>query len=442
MNDNSAFIEPDEALTPLNSLEFTENVGDNCLLQLYLSVFYTGYPLFLIAILWFILLGLFLLLLCVYVCCCRRRHYGYPKFACGLNLSVFFLLLFTIAAACSTVESTCCKTKSSVLFVFLKKSSCLVATKNVGVNHIFLPRQLQTDIDNVNGMITTAATTLERTTKNNKDDISRYLDVVRRVLIAVALVMLFLNNGGSIVSIIGPHFLIYFLVFFSWIFIAFTFFMSGIFLALHNATGDTCAAMHEWVDNPTAHTALDQIIPCMDPATSQEARSQSREVTIQMVQLVNGIIANVSNRKFPNAAQMAPLFCNPYNPDRTYKRMCPAGEVDLNNATQLKMAYINYECCLTPSLYDVVSRAVNLSYGLHHYGPFLSDLADCTFLRDTFTTIYDRHCPGLREDSQWVYIGLFILSTGLFLSMLSWVPVVREIRLKPVHATSAQVSAE
>ncbi|GER44099.1 cardiolipin synthase [Striga asiatica] len=417
------------------------------------SVFYTGYPLFLTATLWFILFGIFLLLACMYVCCCRRRRYGYSKFAYALSL--IFLSLFTIAAIIGSAvlytgqgkfhEST----KSTLDFVLQQADSTvenlqnvsgyLTAAKNVRVNHVFLPRQVQTNIDNVNGMITTAANTLESATKNNKDDIFRYLDAVSLVLIVVAAVMLGLDLLGFLLSITGLQFLVYFLVFFGWILVAITFFLCGIFLVLHNATGDTCVAMHEWVDNPTAHTALDRIIPCVDPTTSQEARSQSKEVTIQMVQLVNGIITNVSNRNFPpnsgplyynQSGPLVPLLCNPYN-------LCPAGEVDLNNATQV---YRNYECrvsqsniCttvgrLTPSLYDEVGRALNVSYGLYHYGPFLSDLADCTFVRDTFTAIYERHCPGLRRYSQWVYIGLVMVSTAVLLSLIFWVVYARERR--------------
>lgn len=108
--------------------------------------------------------------------------------------------------------------------------------------------------------------------------------------------------------------------------------------------GDTCVAMNDWVNNPTANTALDQIIPCVDKATAQQALSESKEVTFQMVQLVNGIIGNISNRNLPpNAAPLyynqsgplVPLLCNPYNPDKTDHKICSPGEVGLANATQV-----------------------------------------------------------------------------------------------------------
>ena len=108
--------------------------------------------------------------------------------------------------------------------------------------------------------------------------------------------------------------------------------------------GDTCVAMNEWVVNPTAHTALDKIIPCVDTATAEQARSQSKEVTFQVVQVVNGFIANVSNVNLPPIAgplsynqsgPLVPLLCNPYNPDKTDRKACIPGEVGFTNATQV-----------------------------------------------------------------------------------------------------------
>lgn len=101
--------------------------------------------------------------------------------------------------------------------------------------------------------------------------------------------------------------------------------------------------MDQWVQNPTAHTALDNILPCMDNATAQETLLRSKEVTSQLVNVVNQVITNVSNINFaPNftplfynqSGPLMPTLCNPYNPDLT-NRVCASGEVDLNNATEV-----------------------------------------------------------------------------------------------------------
>lgn len=118
-------------------------------------------------------------------------------------------------------------------------------------------------------------------------------------------------------------------------------------LPLHictSAVADTCVAMDEWVQNPTAHTALDEILPCVDNTTAQQTLLQSRDVTRQLVVLVDRIISNVSNRDFPPQAgplyynqsgPLMPVLCNPYNPDLTI-RPCAAGEVSLDNASEVR----------------------------------------------------------------------------------------------------------
>lgn len=101
--------------------------------------------------------------------------------------------------------------------------------------------------------------------------------------------------------------------------------------------------MDEWVQNPTAHTALDDIIPCVDNATAQETLLRTKDTTYQLVNVVHGVIANISNRNFPPQAQplyynqsgpLVPNLCNPFNADLTYRK-CAPGEVDFNNASQV-----------------------------------------------------------------------------------------------------------
>lgn len=102
--------------------------------------------------------------------------------------------------------------------------------------------------------------------------------------------------------------------------------------------------MDEWVKNPTAHTALDDILPCVDNATAQETLKQTKTVTNQLVSVVDRIIINVVNRNFPPQAgivyynqsgPLLPVLCNPFNSDLT-NRQCVAGEVDFSNATEVR----------------------------------------------------------------------------------------------------------
>ncbi|GJW67664.1 reverse transcriptase domain-containing protein [Tanacetum coccineum] len=83
---------------------------------------------------------------------------------------------------------------------------------------------------------------------------------------------------------------------FGWILVIGTFVLCGVFLVLHNVTADTCVSMNQWVENPTSHTALDDILPCVDNATALETSMRSREVTSQLVNVINQVYEETKGR--------------------------------------------------------------------------------------------------------------------------------------------------
>lgn len=423
------------------------------------SVAFTAVPLFVVAAFWFVVFGicLFFILLCC--CCCRREPYGYSRLAYALSL--IFLIFFTVAAIAGCVVLYTGQGKfhgkttntlgyvvnqADVIVVNLKNiSGYLSAAKQIGVDSVFLSSDVTAKIDNLETKINSSASTLAKTTKDNSENIQNALDSVTLALVIVAAVMLFLVFLGFLFSIFGLRGLVYFLVIIGWILVAGTFILCGIFLLLHNVVADTCVAMDEWVKYPMAQTALDDILPCVDNATAQETLLRTKDVSYQLVNVVNGIIRNVSNVNVPpnfgplyfnQSGPLMPVLCNPLNSDFT-DRQCAPGEVDYTNSTQV---WKNYVCkasasgiCttpgrVTPSIYNQMTAAVNVSYGLYHYGPFLVNLEDCTFARDTFTSISGVYCPGLRRYSQWIYIGLVMVSAAVMLSLIFWVIYARERR--------------
>lgn len=108
---------------------------------------------------------------------------------------------------------------------------------------------------------------------------------------------------------------------------------------------DTCVSMDQWVENPTAHSALSEVLPCVDNATANDILSISKHVTFLMVGIVNQFITNVANNDVPpnagpfyynQSGPLVPILCNPLNFDNTDRR-CTAGEMDLSNATQVNL---------------------------------------------------------------------------------------------------------
>lgn len=127
-----------------------------------------------------------------------------------------------------------------------------------------------------------------------------------------------------------------------------------------SAAGDTCVAMEEWVENPSSHTAMDEILPCVDSATIQETLTRSKEVTYQLVEVVNQVITNVSNINFsPNfptmyfnqSGALVPILCNPFHSDLT-DRACSSGEANLGNATGVTI--YSSSVTLTLTIYQLI----------------------------------------------------------------------------------------
>ncbi|XP_019437766.1 PREDICTED: uncharacterized protein LOC109343762 isoform X1 [Lupinus angustifolius] len=432
------------------------NISDH---HYWASVAYTAVPLFSFAAVWFFGFGLSLLLIIICYCCRDRETYVHSR-AC-YTVSLILLILFAFAAmigcavlyigqgsfhhSTTTTLHYVVDQADSTVDKLRNVSDFLAQAKQVGIDRVFLPANVQSDIDEVETKINTSATTLADQTKENSNNIQDLLDSVKVALIIIAAVMLVLTFLGFLFSIFGIQLLVYILIIAGWVLVTGTFILCGLFLLLHNVTEDTCVAMGEWIQFPTANTALDDILPCVDNATAQETLLRSKEVTSELVNLVNQVITNVSNINFaPNftplyynqSGPLMPLLCNPFHPDMT-DRQCDAGEVGLSNATQV---YGNFACqvspseiCmtqgrLTPTFYNQISAAINSGDALYNYAPSLLDLLDCTFVRETFSDITRDHCPGLQRYSGWIYTGLLIVSFAVMFSLIFWIVYGREKR--------------
>ncbi|KAL4566881.1 hypothetical protein LXL04_031007 [Taraxacum kok-saghyz] len=389
----------------------------------------------------------------------------------------------------------------------------LDTAKGIGVDQVSLPPNIKNNIDRVDKMINKAATDLDSETKKNEDDIQHVLNSVRLALIIITAVMLVVALLGFFICLKIPiykdlNFILLtkplmFLsvccsvlytrhavsclhisgirldsrnshVYLMWHIshpsqVRFNFQQSPliqqnyktitILLLLRSVMGDTCVAMDEWVQNPTAHTALDEILPCVDNATAQETMTQSKDVTFQLVDMVNKIIFNVANidpPPFPGvlgynqSGPLVPILCNPLNANKT-DRECQAAELDAGNASQVWKDYVcqvsTKDICtnvgrLTPKMYDQMSAAANVTSGLSNYGPFLAGLLNCTFVRQTFIGIHKDHCPGLNRYSRWVYIGLAMVSVAVMHSLVLWVLYARERRHRKYTKLGVAVSTQ
>ncbi|KAJ6732272.1 TRANSMEMBRANE PROTEIN [Salix purpurea] len=198
------------------------------------SVGFTAAPLFAIAAVWFLVFGLCLLFGCLCHFCCKRQRFGYSRTA--YTLSLIFLILFSICAIIGcvvlyTAQERFHKSTTETLEYVVNQADATVdklravsdfiaSAKLVGVDQVFLPSNVQTDIDQIGTRINSSASVLADKTVDNSEDIKELLDSVRVALITAAAIMLLLTFLGFLFSIFGMQFLVYILVIVGWILVA------------------------------------------------------------------------------------------------------------------------------------------------------------------------------------------------------------------------------
>ncbi|KAF8651349.1 hypothetical protein HU200_063605 [Digitaria exilis] len=427
------------------------------------SVGYTAVPLFVLAFLWFIGFGVVLLVISCCCCFCRNKNSDYSP-GCYFS-SLAILIILTLATIFGCVILHCGSdlfhdsTMRTVDYVFGQGNltvnnlrnfaGSLAAAKNITVDQIFLPADVQQKIDIVEEKLNSSANEFSTRAMDNSRKIKNVVNHMEHELMATAAVMGGLALLGFLFSVLGLRFFVSILVIMAWINLTITLMTSGAFLLLHNVVADTCVAMDEWVNHPQAHTALDDILPCVDVATADESLYRSQEVTAQLVALVNNVVVNISNRDFPpglrplyfnQSGPLMPVLCNPFNHDMT-PRACAPGEVDFKSAAsewkrfecQTTRSPDGSELCstpgrVTPAAYGQMIAAARVSQGLYEFGPFLVQLQDCSFVRETFTAISDNNCPGLERYSRDVYVGLLIISAAVMVSVVFWMVHTRHRR--------------
>ncbi|KAG2408021.1 uncharacterized protein HKW66_Vig0028430 [Vigna angularis] len=413
------------------------------------SVMSTAFPFFVVAAAWFVIFGVVLLIGCACCCCCNGGEPSdYSKIV--HYFSLFLLILSTIITigGCAQLYSgqgNIDGSTSETLDYVLNQAQFVAENLNTISNYfdsakrvvreppLPLDIDLGPDLDDIKLKIDRAADTLSNKVSANSKTIRKAIDVVRLALVIVAVVLFFVAFLRLFFCLLAWKCPVYSLVVIGWILVTSTLVLCAAFIFVHNVTGDTCVAMDEWVVNPTAHTALDDIFPCVEKKAVLETYLKSKILTYKIVEAFDKVISNFTNSN-TQSGPLVPLLCNPFNSDLT-SRNCSSGEVTFQNAIQV---WKNFTCqvsssekCtsagrLTQSIYTKLGDAVNVTYGLFEYGPFIADLVDCNFVRRTFKDISTHYCPPLRRYCEQVYLGSVLVSAAVMLSLISSLFFVRE----------------
>ncbi|KAK5843090.1 uncharacterized protein LOC108466169 [Gossypium arboreum] len=452
---NSSIIlakEETERPDPLNKFKDYKGGWDITSKHYLASVGYSSAPFALMAIVWFMLFGIFLLCACICCCCCHRnKPYGYSRLAYACSL--IFLILFTIAtvAGCALMFTGEGKFLASVNDVshyivnqglsiydnIIGIQNFLISAKNVVLNNKFVPDDLKGEVDKANKLIDSVGSLPRIKSQDITDEIRKLLKQINTALITITVFMLLLAFLGFLFSILGMKTCVYMFVVIGWIVITLTFFLCGLFLVFHNIVSDTCIAMDEWIQDPMAESAMGEVLPCFDMAFGKEIKEAGKGVTTNVNDLLNQFITVLANNNTANnqSGPFVPLICDPYKHGDS-QESC-GDEVPLKNATEEWKKYVcqvseDGDCTtpgrLTPDMYTEMIKAVNISNGLYDYNPFIAGVADCSIIQDTLKNITTNHCPGLKKYSEWVYSGLVAATGSVMFSLFFWVLYARERR--------------
>ncbi|XP_040385464.1 uncharacterized protein LOC102722913 isoform X3 [Oryza brachyantha] len=360
------------------------------------SVSFTGVAGFVLAAVWFISFGI-----AVAVHCFCKSRIGKEKDSHADILHLVLLVVFTLALTAGSVvllygQSKFGKQATGTVDFVVNQSDFTIQTlrnvtdylslaKTISVAALYLPSDVQGQIDNLKVDLNKAADTISEKTSENYRRIRKVLHNVSVGLICVAVLIPALAFLGYVLELYGPRCTVYVFVTLCWSVVAALFVLLGVFLILNSVAKDTCGAMDEWAQHPQAETTLSNILPCVDESTTNQTLYQSKHV------------------------------------------VCKSREVTFDNATT---AWLNYTCMvpdadlcsgprtITPEIYSQLVLAANVSYALYHYAPLMLNLQDCKFVRDTFNSIASQYCPPLWRDLSLVSAGLALIASGFVLGLL------------------------
>ncbi|KQK02465.1 uncharacterized protein LOC100830011 [Brachypodium distachyon] len=403
------------------------------------SVSFTGVAGFLLAALWLISFGIAAASFCF---CKSRMGKGKVSHADVARPVLLVVAALTLIAGCIVLlygQSEFHEKATETLDFVVNQSDFTIQTltnvtdylsfaMTVNVAALYLPSDVQSQIDNLKGELNKTADTISQKTTENYKRIRKVLHNVSVALICIAVLMSVLAFLGYVLDLYRPRHTIYIFATLCWTIVTALFILIGILLIVSSAAKDTCQAMDEWAQHPQAETALSNILPCVDESTTNRTLYQSKHVVVQLVSLVNKAISALSNRRphHMHPGQFMPYLCSPYDSSLN-DRQCLSREVTFDNATT---AWQNYTCIapdadvcsgprtVTPEIYSQLVSAANASYALHHYAPLMLNFQDCKFVRDTFSSIASQYCPPLEHDLSFVSAGLALIASAFVLGLL------------------------
>ncbi|KAL8161281.1 hypothetical protein V2J09_012770 [Rumex salicifolius] len=414
------------------------------------SVGFTGAAGFVLAVLWLVLFGVALV---IYHCCGWKINVKLEGSENSQKICFTLLILFTCASIIGCIILSVGQDKFHgqvirTLNYVMNQSDYTVQTlrnvteylslaKTINLSQVILPPDVEHDIDELSIDLKSASQTLTEKTGENAVKIKQVFRKVRAALIVVAIIMLLLAVLGLALSLKRHRHAIYIFILTGWLLVAGTFILCGVFVIFNSAIVDTCTAMQEWANNPQAETALSDILPCVNERATDKTLTESKKIVAGIVNIVNQFIYTYAdtNRShgdifyYNQSGPLVPPLCYPFN-YLLEDRACGQQEVSMENASlvwESQVCLTENDTCitsgrLTPTMYGQLVTAVNVSNAIKRYTPPMLSLQNCNFVRDAFVKITSSYCPALEHYLRVINAGLGLISVGVMLCLVLWIP--------------------
>ncbi|GLJ15489.1 hypothetical protein SUGI_0254300 [Cryptomeria japonica] len=412
------------------------------------STVFTGAYGYAIAAVWTIVGVLYGTYLVVKSCCCnknRKNIYHKPhsdayyiwEFRALILLTLVIIVTSGIVLAGNTRFHT--RAKRVERTVLGAADSATETVDNVTSTMKIMQEDLRPYDKNAYERLNETAETLQKAALNIHDKVYKNkhaVDIGLRILYITVAVLVSINLGFvvSAVAIFLLHWrrLFYLIIIICSLMTTLSWAYCGFSYAIHTFAKDTCLALKEYQVNPY-NTTLNAILPCMDLEEAADTLAKTRGGVHLLIRQLNQNISTLQSSSISTIINI-PYVCDPFSdaPDYEYTPDgCANNTIQIGQISTLLEAFKcsgndTQQCTaegkfITQSNFDRAQAYTASIQNLLDIFPELESLTNCSFVKDTFSTILNEQCSSLKSSINQIWIPLIILSTCMIFMVILWI---------------------
>lgn len=272
----------------------------------------------------------------------------------------------------------------------------------------------------------TEAANIQKQARKNR----RLIHNILKIVYLVTTVAISLNLCALIaVSVFGyprQRQAFYWLILLCWLLTVLCWLFFGVYFFLERFAGDTCAALHNFQQNPYNNT-LSSILPCDELLSAEPILS---DVSVGIYDLVNEVNANIAGLQTTSYTSLR--VCNPFSgpPEYQYQSgSCPVNTIRIGDIPQVLKLFTcsnnNDGTCregefISVNDFRMVEKFTSSLQNLLSAYPEMQSLVNCELVKNAFSEILLKHCKPLKRYVRMVWIPIIFLAVMMVMLVLIW----------------------